>query len=195
MGALAWRARAGVLLLAGAVALHQLVYGLAGVRPDEHAHAYLDWLTPALFGLLVAGVAELVLRVLRVHRRGACAPPPRGRVLWPVLSLLLVAIFAAQEVAETLLAPGDAHAHALSELVLGHGLWIAGPVALVVGAVLALALRGAAAVDAWCLRVEPARPSAPAPAPRCPAPVLARRAPRDVLGRHLAGRAPPLVVA
>jgi hypothetical protein len=183
-----------VLLLAGGVAVHQLVYGLAGVRPDEHAHAYLDWLTPALFGLLVAGVAELVLRALRVHRH-ATKPPPRGRALWPVLSLLLVAIFASQELAETLLTRGDEHGHAVRELVLGHGLWIAAPVSLVVGAVLALALRGAAAVDAWCLRIEPTRPAAPPSPPQArPAPVLARRGPRDLLGRHLAGRAPPVVV-
>jgi hypothetical protein len=194
MGAFAWRARAGVLLLAGAVAVHQLVYGLAGLRPDEHAHAYLDWLTPALFGLLVAAAAELVLRVLRVHRRPA-APPPRGRVLWPFLSLLLLAIFASQELAETLVAAGEGHGHALRELVLGHGLWIAGPVSLLVGAVLALALRGAAAVEAWCLRVAPARPSPrPAAAPRLRARVLVLVAPRDLLARHLAGRAPPAVV-
>jgi hypothetical protein len=195
MGVFAWRARAGVLLLAGAVAVHQLVYGLAGVRPDAHVHAYFDWLTPALFALVVAGLAELVLRALRVGRRGA-APPPRGRVLWPVLSLLLVATFAAQEGAETLLASGDAHAHAVSELVVGHGLWIVVPVALVVGAVLALALRGAAAVDAWCLAIEPARTPAPTPFLSArPTPARTVRAPADLLGRNLAGRAPPLAVA
>jgi hypothetical protein len=193
MGTLAWRARAGVVLLGGAIAVHQLVYGLAGVQPDEHAHAYLDWLTPALFALLFAAAAELVLRVLRVHRRPS-APPPRGRVLWPVLSVLLVAIFTSQEVAEALVTRGDEHAHALRELAFGHGLWIAGPVSLVVAAVMALALRGAAAVDAWCLAIEPARPETPAAPPaHRPAPVSARRAPRDLLGRHLAGRAPPVV--
>ena len=195
MGAPAWRARAGVLLLVGAVAVHQLVYGLAGVRPDEHVHAYLDWLTPAVFALLFVALAELVLRVLRVHRRPA-APPPRGRVLWPVLAALLVAAFASQEVVEALLARGDGHGHALRELVLGHGMWIAGPVSLIVAAVLALALRGAAAAEAWCLAVEPARlrPAAPLVAPRRGRRVP-RRIPRELLGRHLAGRAPPRVVA
>ena len=195
MGVLAWRARAGLLLLAGAVVVHQLVYGLAGVRPDEHAHAYLTWLTPALFGLVVAGAAEVVLRALGVGRRGS-APPPRGRVLWPVLSLLLVAAFVSQEAAETLLTPGDAHGHAVSELVLAHGLWIVFPIALLVGAILALVLRGAAAVEAWGLAIVPA----PAPAqtpflPARPTPARTVRAPRDLLGRHLAGRAPPLAVA
>jgi hypothetical protein len=195
MGALAWRARAGVLLLGGAVAVHQLVYGLAGVRPAEHAHAYLDWLKPALFGLLVVALAELALRVAGAHRRRS-QPPPRGRVLWPVLSVLLVAIFASQEAGEALLAGGDEHGHAVRELVLGHGLWVAAPVSLVVGAVLALALRGAAAAEAWCLAIQPARPPAPPAAPPArPAPVARRRAPRDLLGRHLAGRAPPLVAA
>ena len=193
MGALAWRARAGVLLLAGSVAVHQLVYGLAGVQPDEHVHAYLSWLTPALFGLLVLGLAELALRVARAH--GDPAPPPRGRALWPVLSALLLAIFAAQESTETLLAPDGGHVHALNELVLGHGLWTAAPIALLVGAVLALALRGAAAVEAWCLEIVPAapRPKAP-PARHRPRVVVRRRAPRDVIGPLLAGRAPPAVV-
>jgi hypothetical protein len=195
MGALGWRARAGVLLLVGAVAVHQLVYGLAGVRPDEHVHAYLDWLTPAVFALLFAAAAELVLRALGVHRR-ASGPPPRGRALLPVLSALLVATFASQELAETLLAPGDAHAHALNDLVVGHGLWMVVPVALVVGGVLALALRGAAAVEAWCLRIEQARAAEPIPyVERRRAPLLTARAPRELLGRNLAGRAPPPVVA
>ncbi|HEX8084676.1 MAG TPA: hypothetical protein VF529_10340 [Solirubrobacteraceae bacterium] len=182
------------MLLVGAIGVHQLVYGLAGVVPDEHVHAYLSWLTPALFGLLFAVAGELVARVSRVHRRAA-APAPRARVLWPFLSALLIAIFAAQEAAEALSVPGGEHGHALHELVVGHGLWIVVPVSLVVGAVLALALRGAAAVEAWCLRIEPARPCAPKPyVERRRAPIAVARAPRDLLGRHLAGRAPPSVV-
>jgi hypothetical protein len=196
MGASAWRLRAGVLVLVGAVAVHQLVYGLAGVRPDEHAHAYLGWLTPALFGLLAAAVAELVVRVLRLDRRPPSQPPPRGRVLWPLLSLLLVAAFAAQEASEGLLARGDGHGHALRELVIGHGLWIVVPVALVVGAVLALALRGSAAIEAWRLAIVPARAVAPTPFVARPrAPRATRPRPRDLLGRNLAGRAPPLVTS
>jgi hypothetical protein len=193
MGALAWRARAGVLLLVGAVGVHQLVYGLAGIRPDEHVHAYLNWLTPALFGLLFAAAGEVVVRALGLHRRAA--PPPSGRALWPALSALLLAIFVAQEATEAFLARTDGHGHAVRELVVGHGLWIVVPIALIVGAILALALRGAAAVEAWCLTVEPGRPAA-APAPfvdRRRPPLRTRRAPRDVLGPLLAGRAPPVV--
>ena len=182
-----------MLLLVGSVAVHQLVYGLAGVRPDEHVHAYLSWLTPALFALLVLGLAELGLRVARAHDDPA--PPPRGRALWPVLSALLLATFVAQESIETVLAPDGGHVHAMNELVIGHGLWTAAPMALLVGAVLALALRGAAAVAAWSLEIVPAgaRPK-PAPARRRPRVVVSRRAPRDVIGPLLAGRAPPAVV-
>jgi hypothetical protein len=181
-----------VLLLVGSVAVHQLVYGLAGVAPDKHAHAYLAWLTPALFALLVLGVAELALRVGRAHRDAAA--PPRGRALWPVVSALLLAIFVAQETAETFLA-GEGHAHALHDLVVGHGLWTALPVSLVVGAVLALALRGAAAVSAWGLEIIPARrPAKAAPPARRPRVVVLRRAPRDVVGPLLSGRAPPAAV-
>ena len=193
MGALAWRARAGVLLLVAAVVVHQLVYGLSGVRADEHAHQYLGWLRPALAVLLGMLVAELAVRVLRVDRR-AVKPPPRGRVLWPVLTVLLVAIFAAQEAAETLLTAGEHH-HALRELVFEHGLWIVLPISALLGGAIALLLRGAAAVEAWCLAIEPARAAVPAPYRTHKARARIESAPRDVLGRNLAGRGPPLVVA
>lgn len=193
MGAIAWRARAAVLVLVGAVAVHRLVYATAGVQPDAHAHAYLSWLTPALFALLLVGVAEVGLRLLGVHRRPA-APPPRARVLWPALSVALVAVFAGQEAAEAVLAPGHGHHHALTELLLSHGLWTVGPVAVAVAGLLALALRGAAAADAWALAIVPLRRPEHAP-------LLVRRpslrpsaAPADVLARNLAGRGPPAVV-
>ncbi|HEX2087308.1 MAG TPA: hypothetical protein VHF89_16615 [Solirubrobacteraceae bacterium] len=195
MSRLAWRARAAVLVPLAAVGVHQVVYRLAGVRPADHAHAYLAWLTPALVALLFVAAAELGIRVLRAHRRPV-APPPRGRVLWPVLAALLAAVFVAQEVAEALLATGHAHEHALRELLVAHGLWYAGPVAAVFGGAVALLLRGAAAVERRRLAIVPARPQAPAvDLPLPPAPVRARRAPRDLLGPHLAGRAPPVVVA
>ena len=182
-----------MVLLAGAVTLHQLVYGLARVQPDAHAHAYLDWLRPVLFARVVAGAAEVVVRALGIHRRPR-AQPPRARVLWPVMSALLLAVFAVQEATEALLA-GGGHAHALNELVVGHGLWIALPLALIVGAVLALALRGAAAADRVCPIVVAARLVPPATAPPvCRAPITVALALRGVLGRTLAGRGPPLVV-
>ncbi|HEV3000319.1 MAG TPA: hypothetical protein VGW75_06230 [Solirubrobacteraceae bacterium] len=197
MGIPAWRLRATVLVLVGAVVVHRAVYAAAGVHPDERAHAYLDWLTPALVALLFAGVAEVAVRALRVHRRPA-APPPRGRVLWPALSAALLAIFVAQEAAEALLTRAQGHGHghelALAELLLAHGAWAAGPAALAVGALLALALRGAAAADAWSLAIVPPRPAAAAPS-RAPLPFAAvPGAPRDVLARNLAGRGPPLAV-
>ena len=180
-----------MLLLAGSVAVHQLVYGLAGVRPDEHVHAYLSWLAPALFALLVLGLAELALRVARAHDDPA--PPPRGRALWPVLSALLLAIFVAQESTETLLAPDGGHVHALNELVLGHGLWTAAPIALLVGAVLALALRGAVAVPrgAWRSSRPPRarRPRRPGTA-RASSSAVARRATSSARCSP-AGRLPP----
>lgn len=196
MRAPGWRVRATVLLLAGAVAVHRAVYALAGVRPDEHAHAYLDWLTPALVALLFAGVAEVAVRALRVHRRPA-APPPRARVLWPMLSAALVAIFVAQEAGEALLTRGHGHGHelAVAELLLSHGAWAAAPVALAIGALLALALRGAAAADAWSLALVPPRPAAPAPRVAPLPRAAALGAPRDVLARNLAGRGPPVAVA
>jgi hypothetical protein len=185
--------RAGVLLLAAAVVVHQLVYGLAGVRADEHAHEYFGWLRPALAVLLVMAVAELVVRVLRVDRRPV-RPPPRGRVLWPVSTLLLVAVFAGQEAAETALTAGEHH-HALRELILEHGLWTVAPVSAFLGGAIALLLRGAAAVEAWTLAIEPLRSTPPTPFVAALPAARVHTAPRDVLGRNLAGRGPPLVVA
>ena len=103
MGAFAWRARASVLLLGGAVAVHQLVYGLAGVRPDEHAHAYLDWLKPVLFALLVGTVTgvlgAVVALISNVLTGGVGADDLRAAVveglLFAVLSPVGVAVAAA----------------------------------------------------------------------------------------------------
>lgn len=195
MGELRWKLRAAGLLVLGVVVVHQLVYALAGVQADPHAHGYLAFLTPALVGLVLAGAAGIALRVLG-GRRPTAEPPPRGRVLWPVLSALLLAGFVGQELVEALLDARGGHHHALRELLIGHGLWLSGPVAALIGAVLALVLRGAAAVEAWCLSITPARPAAPlSRLARAVCPPAVVRAPRDVLACHLAGRAPPLAVA
>ncbi|HEX2049705.1 MAG TPA: hypothetical protein VHJ34_03620, partial [Actinomycetota bacterium] len=136
MGAPRWRARAAVLVLLGAVAVHRLVYALAGVHADGHAHAYLSWLTPALAGAAFVAALEVAVRALGVHR-APVRPAPRASRLWPALSVVLVGVFAAQEIGEALLRGGHGHQHALRELFVHHGLWIVVPVAIAVAGVLA----------------------------------------------------------
>ena len=41
MGSGVWRLRAGVLLLIGALAVHELRYVLTAAPQDEHAHTYM----------------------------------------------------------------------------------------------------------------------------------------------------------
>ena len=110
------------------------------------------------------------------------------RRLWARTSSALLAMFVVQETLEGLLAPGHPAGFAA---VFGHGGWLALPLAAAVGALIALALRGAAATE----------PLAAAPAGwlRWPTePFMAQAAPAfarprlDVLARFLAGRGPPI---
>ena len=189
MGSAAWRVRAGALVLAGALAVHELRYALAGTRANEHAHAYLSWLGPFLCGVLVLTVAEFVLRLARRRIARELPPPPRFLSRWAAFAALLAAIFAVQETVEMLWAHGGVDLHAA---VVAHGGWVGLPLALAVAAVVAGALRGARALAARRAReLAPARAAAPAP------PLRRRRgwtAAGDALAYHLAGRAPPPLV-
>jgi hypothetical protein len=114
--------------------------------------------------------------------------------VWLTVALALLAIFAGQELLEGSFASG--HLGGLAAVV-GDGGWWAAPVALLVGGLLALALRGAdaleQALDATriALRVRARGDGGLAARPRV-APALARLAP---LARSAAGRAPPHALA
>jgi hypothetical protein len=184
-----WRLRAAVLTLAGAVAVHQ-GRDLFASASHEHelarVHMYLTWAAPASGVLLFLAIMQLAGRA----GRAAGVPMlPRMRTLWLVGAATLLLVFCAQESLETLLSEGRVpHVGDL----LGAGGWTAIPLALAVGGLIALALRGAATVLRWAaarrrrplVRRARAAPLAPAP------PVLA--AARSVLARRLAGRGPPL---
>jgi hypothetical protein len=112
----------------------------------------------------------------------------RPALTWLGASGSLVATYVVQETIEGLASPGHPG-------LLAHGGWIAAPVALLVGALVAAMLRGAHAADrAAAIAARPWSPIAatpvaplalmlPAPAPLAPRP--------RVLARRLAGRAPP----
>lgn len=190
------RLRVAALMAVAALALHELRYLIAydsgaGHALEQQGHAYLS-VAGAVVGVLLALAAgQLVARLARAWRAGSDEGAPRSFALaWAAASAGMTLIYAAQELLEGLLCDGHPGGPAG---VFGHGgLW-ALPLALVLGALVVLALRGArAAVRAAAAhspRVRASRGRA-TPAPRRE--LLAVRSRASVLARHLAGRAPPL---
>jgi hypothetical protein len=185
------RLHAAAFMALAALLLHQLRY-LIGSHPEQalgrDTHAYIP-VAGVLVGLLLAIAAgQLVAHVARA-RRGESAEPPQSRFVpaWAAAAAGLLATYAVQELLEGALAGGH-----LGGLV-GHGGAWALPLALALGALVALACRGAAAaVRAAGRRAPREAPSRTARRVLKPAPRILRRR-RPVLARNLAGRAPPLV--
>jgi hypothetical protein len=190
--------RPAAAVAAAALALHELRYRLAEVGPGGAAatpagHGYVPFAQAvAVLLLVVAGAAGL-----RATARGADRRPGPGGLArdWARASAVLLLVHLGQEGTERLLAPGGA---ALGpEAVLGGGAWVAVPLAIALGAVVALLLRGAhhaeRAVGA-AARPRPLGPpgSAALPSERVAAPD--RRLP-GALATGGAGRAPPISAA
>lgn len=183
-----WRLRAGLLTVVGALVVHHARYQLA---PPEHAHelvrvhGYLTWLVPFAAAMMFLAAAQLAVWTQSAGRPQRLELPPARR-LWLAASASLLLVFSAQEALELTVAQGQPPA--LVEL-LGHLGWQLVPLAVSVGAVLALLLRGAARVVRALLgrRARARR--------RCAQPARPRTtllvAPASVLARHLAGRGPP----
>ncbi|MGH2839184.1 MAG: hypothetical protein ACRDJY_12655 [Thermoleophilaceae bacterium] len=176
-------------MLVGALAVHELRYVLAGTHQDEHAHAYMAWLVPLTCALLGLALAEFSVRLARRIRRDARPVYVPAGVRWLTASSLLTTIFALQEVVERLLAHGRVD---VTEALVVHGGWVALPLCFVVGAVIALLLRGARALLTRRWGTTPAAPARIVePLPRLP---RARALRVPVIACNLAGRAPPRVV-
>lgn len=182
------------LMGAGTFAVHQLRFALtydhaAGSAQPLGGHGYLAALGPVVAGLLVLALAAALARVAR----GTVEPAPRFRRLWAGASASLFAIYCAQESIEGLLSAG--HPGGVPGM-LGHGGWVAAPLALTVGLTIALITRGAAAATALAAARTRAPWSAPAPAAPLTA-VLPPWTPRrtGAASRHLAARGPPLASA
>lgn len=187
------KVRAVTVLAAAAASLHELRYlvGYSGQADEALAgqgHAYLAH-AGSLIGVLLAVAVALFLRRLR---RASVGAEVTGRAspflrLWLVASLGLVVVYIGQEGIEGLLAPG--HPAGLAGIV-GHGGWTAFVFAPLLGAVVALLVRGS---DALIERVAAgARPRRRTRLPLAPPPrelLLPVRI--RVLARNLAGRAPP----
>jgi hypothetical protein len=186
-----------VLIALGALGVHDLRYliayhGHAGRELAMQGHGYLALATPVIAGLVVLAAAAFASRLAGAYTRGEGEPgaaPPLRR-LWAFASALLVLVFSCQEWIEGQLATGHPAGVAA---VFGHGGWIAIPLAIAIGLLIALLLRGAQAAIAIA-----ASRDCPLPAVRSPrlplrsvatavwAPVT-----QGALGSRLSPRAPP----
>jgi hypothetical protein len=189
--------RGAALMPAAALAVHQLRYKLAFGAGSSDAlaaqgHAYLGQLVPWIMLLAALSLGATLGRLAQRWASGAGAR--RGRLglvgVWLTVTLALLAIYAGQELLEGMFASG--HLAGLAA-VFGAGGWWAVPAALLVGGVLALALRGVAlAEDAigsarLSLRLGRLRASAALTRPT----MLLARARVALLAGSAAGRAPP----
>lgn len=189
-----WRLRLAALLAGGAFAVHQLRY-LAGYGDRSHGqlahqgHAYMTLVAPLVAVLLMLVAADFGGRLLRARTARTDGHAPRARQLWCIASGCLLAAYGVQETLEGALAPGHPTG---SAAVVGHGGWVALPLALAIGLAIALALRGAErAVELAAeppVRVARPRPLVSLGSSRAPE----RRGGRRV-ARALRARGPPLV--
>jgi hypothetical protein len=188
-----------VLIAVGAFGVHDLRYliaygGRAGQELSLQGHGYLRVVAPLVAGLVVLAAAAFAVRLARAYAsgRGDGAMLPSTPRIWGLASSLLVAIFACQEWVEGLLAEG--HPGGIGA-PFSHGGWIALPLAIAIGLLVALALRGAARAIAVAAQRGARARIAPAAAP------LVSRVARSVwaarltgaLSRRLSPRAPPAV--
>jgi hypothetical protein len=176
--------RAGAMLAAGSLAVHELRF-VAGYGSADavDGHGYLAVVAPVVALALAAACGAWLARL------GRSTSPACPALTWLGASTALAGTYVVQETIESLTSPGHPGPFA-------HGGWIALPVSLVVGALVALMLRGArAADDVVAVAAQPWSPlTAIHTAPAAIAlPAVASAAPRrSVLARRLAGRAPPL---
>jgi len=154
---LGWRIRAGALVSAGALGVHDLRYLLAYGGDSSHelsvqGHAYLALATPLIAGLVVLAAAAFAARLARAYASGDGGdggPLASTRRMWACASALLVSVYACQEWVEGLLSEGHPGGIAAP---FSHGGWLALPLALAIGFLIALALRGAARAIAVAAR-------------------------------------------
>ncbi len=179
----------------GALTVHQLRYFAgygadAGTALAAQGHSYLGALPPILAALVLATLLSTILA-------GRLGDPrrPRARPLTRICSYagVLLATYLTQELLEGVLSAG--HPGGLAGL-LGHGGWIAIPLALLSGLFAWLAVRGLEAVEE---RLAPVR--AAAPVPRAPRSLGARRPPAAralrslTLASGFSRRPPPALTA
>ena len=171
------------MLAAGSLAVHELRF-LAGYGGDADVggHGYLAFVAPLVALALAAACGAWLARI------GRGSTHARPALTWLGASAALAGTYVVQETIESLTSP--AHPG-----LVAHGGWIALPVSLAVGALIALMLRGThAAGEAVTMAARPWSPLSftPAAPPAIALGALVPATPRlSVLARRLAGRAPP----
>jgi hypothetical protein len=145
--------RALALLGAGSAVIHELRY-MIGYGPSAahalaaHPHGYLSVLLPGVITATLIALASVLLRAAGARRSGlnepAAAFQPSLPVLWLACALALAVIYGTQETVEG------------AGAVLGGG-WIGLALALPVGLLVALALRGADAAESLTRRAPSLR--------------------------------------
>lgn len=184
------------LLCSGALGVHELrnlvAFGSMSDHSGHHAGSsgVLWSLAPLLSLLLAAGFAGLLLATANGRReRGSWAV--RVTRLWPIATSAVLLMYAVQELLQATL--GDGHATGLHG-AFGHGGWVAVPIAIVVGALVAATFRTVCALERRAGFAGLVRrlswPALSAPV----LPLLRRHVARGVVGRNLAKRGPPLLV-
>jgi hypothetical protein len=192
MRRLSLHVRGIALLSAGALGVHQLRFlaacGDARAACGSAGHEYLVFAGPLAGMLLAVALGGLLGQLLSGGRTAGAARRTSFAARWTACVVSLVAIFSAQELVEAALAPGRAIG---VSAVFGAGGWWALVFALLIGALVALALKGAETLVAWAGSRRRLRPPLPRPvtalatfAPRFAAPSALHVAP-------LGARAPP----
>jgi hypothetical protein len=179
--------RTSALLAAAMLGVHQLRYALAyggdaGHQLARQGHGYLIAVEPLVIAVLALALGQLLRSLAGGPRRAA--GPARLRRRWASASAALLGAYVAQEWLEGALAAGHPAGPAG---VAGHGGWLAVPLALAIGLLVALLVRGAELAVA-AIRARPAPRWSPAPARL---PVFDVAAPVRGLARNLAARGPP----
>ncbi len=184
--------RLAAVIATAALVLHELRYligfgGHAGEALAARGHDYLPLAGGFACLLLALAAAQLLAALDRARKTARTERTPSFTRLWLALAIVLLAVYSGQELLEAVLSPGQQLGPAT---VFADGGWSAVPLAVALGALAALLLRGAERAVRLAARraVRTWRGSAPVFAPPCT--TLARE-PVCVLARHLAGRAPP----
>jgi len=182
--------RAAALIAGGALSVHELRFLLAPAESTSAGHGYLPLAGFAVAIGLAVALAQLAAVAGRALQTGRHEPGGHSfATMWPAVTISILAVFFAQEIAEAALTGRPA---AGIGGLLASGGWVALPLALAVGALVALALVGArAAVAAAARRADRSA------LPRCARGSVGFRLQAGhspsfaPLAGHLSGRAPP----
>ncbi len=183
--------RTAAAIAAASLAVHQGRFLIAGhgTAGEPGGHAYLPLAGLAVGLALAVAAAQLLAVVARARSTGRAGEGPLGFApAWLLAALAIAAIFTAQELLEGMLVAERADGLAA---VTGAGGWVAYPLALAAGALVALGLKGARAAVVAAARGARRAPAGREPSRRLDLP-RAHRHRAGALALHLAGRAPPL---